>query len=145
MFVEIKRRLLLGRKAMTNLDSVLKSRDIRVVKAMVFPVVVYGCESWTIKRAERQTIDAFKLRCWRRFLRLPWTTTSNQSIVKEISPEHHWKEWCCCRSSNTLATWCEEPTHWKRPGCWERLRAGGKGGNREWDDWMASLNQWTWV
>ena len=92
MFVEIKRRLLLGRKAMTNVDSVLKSRDIRVVKAMVFPAVVYGCESWTIKRAERQTIDAFKLRCWRRFLRLPWTTTSNQSIVKEISPVHHWKE-----------------------------------------------------
>ena len=90
---EIKRRLLLGRKAMTNLDSILKSRDItlptkvHIVKAMVFPVVMYGCESWTIKKAEHRSIDAFKLWCWRRFLRVPWTTRrSNQSILKEISP-----------------------------------------------------------
>ena len=92
MFVEIKRHLLLGRKAMTNLDSVLKSRDICVVRIIVFPVVVYGCESWTIKRAERQTIDAFELWCWRRFLRVPWTATSNQSSIKEINPEYHWKD-----------------------------------------------------
>ena len=89
---EIKRRLLLGRKAMTNLDSVLKSRDItkvHLVKAMVFPVVTYGCESWTIKKAECQRIDAFELWCWRRLLRVPWTTKrSNQSILKEISPEY---------------------------------------------------------
>ena len=92
---EIKRHLLLGRKAMTNLDSILKSRDItlstkvHLVKAMVFPVVMYGCESWTIKEAERQRIDAFELRCWRTLLRVPWTTRrSNQSILKEISPEH---------------------------------------------------------
>ena len=90
---EIKRCLPLGRKAMTNLDSILKSRDITLptkfllVKAMVFPVVMYGCESWTVKKAERQRIDAFKLWCWRRLLRVPWTARrSNQSILKEISP-----------------------------------------------------------
>ena len=92
---EIKRRLLLGRKAMTNLDSILKSRDITLltkvclVKAMVFPVVVYGCESWTIKKAECRGIDAFELWCWRSLLRVPWTARrSNYSILKEISPEH---------------------------------------------------------
>ena len=90
---EIKRRLLLGRKAMTNLDSILKSRDItlptkvRLVKAMVFPVVMYGCESWTVKKAECGKIDAFELWCWRRLLRVPWTARrSNQSILKEINP-----------------------------------------------------------
>ena len=90
---EIKRRLLLGRKAMTNLDSILKNRDItlptkvRLVKAMVFPVVMYGCESWTTKKAECQRIDAFELMCWRRLLRVPWTARRfNQSILKEISP-----------------------------------------------------------
>ena len=92
---EIKRRLLLGRKAMTNLDSILKSRDITLptkvclVKTMVFPVVMYGCESWTIKKAEHQRIDAFELWCWRRLLRVPWTARrSNQSILKEISPKY---------------------------------------------------------
>ena len=90
---EIKRRLLLGRKTMNNLDSILKSRDITwptkvcLVKAVVFPVVVYGCESWTVKKAERQRIDAFELWCWRRLLRVPWTARrSNQAILKEISP-----------------------------------------------------------
>ena len=90
---EIKRHLLLGRKVMNNLDSIVKSRDItlstkgHLVKAIVFPVVMYGCESWTIKKAECQRIDAFELWCWRRFLRVPWTTRrSNQSILKEISP-----------------------------------------------------------
>ena len=92
---EIKRRLLLGRKAMTNLDSRLKSRDItlstkfRLVKAMVFPVVMYGCVSWTVKKAERRRIDAFELWCWRRLLRALWTARrSNQSILKEINPEY---------------------------------------------------------
>ena len=92
---EIKRCLLLGRKAMTNLDSILKSRHItlltkvHLVKAMVFPVVIYGCEIWTIKKAEHQRIDAFELWCWRRVLRVPWAARrSNQSIVKEISPEY---------------------------------------------------------
>ena len=91
--MEIKRRLLLGRKVMTNLDSILKSRDItlptkvHLVKGMIFPVVMYGCESWTVKKAERQRIDAFELWCWRRLLRVPWTSRrSNQSILKEISP-----------------------------------------------------------
>ena len=91
---EIKRRLLLGRKVMTNLDSIFKSRDItllikvRLVKAMVFPVVMYGCESWTVKKAKCQRIDAFELWCWRRLLRVPWTARrSNQSILKETSPE----------------------------------------------------------
>ena len=91
---EIKRRLLLGRKVMTNLDSILKSRDItlptkvHLVKAMVFPIVMYGCESWTIKKAQQRRIDAFELWCWRRLLRVPWTARrSKQSILKEISPE----------------------------------------------------------
>ena len=95
---EIKRHLLLGRKAMTNLDSMLTSRDItlatnvHLVKAMVFPVVMYGCESWTIKKAERRRIEAFELWCWRRVLRVPWNTRrSNQSILKEISPEYSLK------------------------------------------------------
>ena len=92
---EIKRRLLLGRKVMTNLDSILKSRDItlpanvRLFKAMVFPVVMYGCENWTIRKAECRIIDSFELWCWRRLLRVPWTARrSNQSILKEISPEY---------------------------------------------------------
>ena len=92
---EIKRRLLLGRKAMTNIDSILKNRDVtlptkvHLVKAMVFPLVMYGCESWTIKKAERQRIDAFELWCWRRLVRVPWSARrSNQSILKEISPEY---------------------------------------------------------
>ena len=96
---EIKTHLLLGRKAMTNLDGILKSRDItlptkvRLVKALVFPVVMYGCESWTVKKAEHQRIDAFELWCWRRLLRVPWTARrSNQSILKEISPNIHWKD-----------------------------------------------------
>ena len=90
---EIKRRLLLGRKVMTNLDSIFKSRDItllikvRLVKAMVFPLVMYGCESWTVKKAECRRIDAFELWCWKRLLRVPWSSRrSNQSILKEISP-----------------------------------------------------------
>ena len=101
---EIKRHLLLGRKAMINLDSILKSRDItlptkiHLVKAMVFPGVMYAYESWTIKKAEHQRIDAFELWCWRRLLRVPWTTRrSNQSILKEISPEYSLKDGCQLR------------------------------------------------
>ena len=91
---EIKRHLLLERKVMTHLDSIFKSRDItlptkvHLVKAMVFPIVVYGCENWTIKKAERQRVDPFEMWCWRRLLRVPWTTRSNQSILKDISPEY---------------------------------------------------------
>ena len=94
MMAEIKRCLLLGRKAVTKLDSILKSRDITLltkvhpVKALVFPVVIYECESWTIRKAECQRSDAFELWCWRRLLRVPWTARSNQSILREINPEH---------------------------------------------------------
>ena len=145
---EIKRCLLLGRKVMTSLDSVLKSRDItlstkvHLVKAMVFPVVMYGCESWTVKKAECRKIDAFELWSWRRLLRVPWTARrSNQSILKEIN----WKDWCWSWNSNTLATWCKELTHLKRPWCCERLRSEREGDNRGWDGWMTSPTQWTWV
>ena len=111
---------------MTNLDSILKSRDItlstkvRLVKAMVFPVVMYGCESWTVKKAELWRIDAFELWCWRRLLRVPWT--ARRSVLGVL-----WKEWCYSWNSNTLATSREEFTHWKRPWCWEGLGAGGEG------------------
>ena len=209
---------------MTNLDSILKSRDITLltkaclVKAMVFPVVMYGCESWTLKKAERERIDAFELWCWRRLLRVPWTAgRSNQSILKEISPEYsleglmlklklqyfgwvnEWSrsvvsdssnpmdcsppgstvhgilqarilEWLAISFSwgssqprdqthvsclagrcfnlwatNTLASWCKELTHLKRPWCWKRLKAGGEADDRGWDGWMTSPTQWTWV
>ena len=108
---EIKRRLLLGRKVMTNLDSIFKSKDItlstkvRLVKAMVFPVVMYGCESWTIKKADCQRIDTFELWCWRRLLRVPWTERrSNQSILKEINPEYSLEGLMLKLKLNTLAT-----------------------------------------
>ena len=137
---------------MTNLDSILNSRDItlptkvHLVKAMVFPVVLYGCESWTVKKAERRRIYAFELWCWRRLL--------SPLDCKEIQPVHpkgdqSWvfigrtdaKSW----NSNTLATSCEELTHWKRPWCWERLKVGGEGDDRGWDGWMASPTRCTWV
>ena len=144
---EIKRCLLLGKKAMTNLYSILKSGDItlptkfRLVKAMVFPVVMCGYESWTIKKAEHQRINAFELWCWKRLLRVPWTARrSNQSILKEISV--YWKNWCWSWNSNALATSCKELTHWKRPWCWKRLKAGGEGDDRGWDG--SSQTQWTW-
>ena len=118
---EIKRHLLRGRKAMIYLDSILKSRDITLstkvclVKAMVFPVVMYGCESWTIKKAEHWRIDAFELWCWRRLLRVPWSARrSNQSIVKEISPEYSLGGLMLKVKLQSLATWCEELIHWKR-------------------------------
>ena len=105
-----------------------------------------GCESWAIKKAEHQRIDTFELWCWRRLLRVPWIARrSNQSILKEISPGCLWKDWCWSWNSNTLATRCEELTHWKIPWCWERLKVGGEGDNRGWDGWMASLTQQTWV
>ena len=150
---EIKRHLLLGRKAMTNLDSILKSRDItlptkvHLVKAMVFQVLMHGCESWDHKESWAPIIDAFELWCWRRLLRVPWTTRRlNQSILKETSPEY-WKDWCWSWSwsSNTLATWSEELTHWKRPWCWERLKVEGEGDDKGWDGFMASPTWWTWV
>ena len=147
---EIIRCLLLGRKAMTNLDSVVKSRDITADKDlynqsyMVFPVVIYGCEIWTIKKTEHWRIGAFALWCWRRLWRVPWTArTSNQSILKKSILNIHWKDWCW--SSNNLATRYKELFHWKRCWFWERLKAGGEGDDRGWDHWIASLTQWTWV
>ena len=130
---------------MTNLDSILKSRDVTLltkvylVKSMVFPVVMYGCESWTIKKAERRRTDAFELWCWRRLLSVPWTARrSNLSILRAISPEYSLEDWCWSWNSNALATWWEEPTHWKRPWCWERLKAGEEGDNRGW--WLDGMN-----
>ena len=148
---EIKRHLLLGRKAMTYLDSILKSRDftlptkVHLVKATVFTVVMYRCENWTIKKAERRRIDAFELWCWRRLWRVPWTAgRSNQSILKEISPEYSLEGLMLklklqyfghlMRRADSVRAWC-----------WERLKTGGgEGDNRGWDGWMASLTQRTW-
>ena len=117
------------------------------LKAMVFLVVVYGCESWTIKKAECWKIDAFELWCWRRLLRFPWTAKrSNQSILRKSVLNIHWKDWCWGWNSNNLATWYEELTYLKRSWCWERLKVGGEGDNRGGDGWMASLTRWTfWV
>ena len=149
---KIKRRLFLKRKVMTNLDSILKSRNItlpakvHLVRAMVVLVVMYGFEIWTINKAECQRIYAFELSCWKRLSRVPWTERrSNQSILKTSVLNIHWKDWCWSWNSNTLATWCEELTHLKRPWSWEILKAGGEGDNRGWDGWMASSTQWTWV
>ena len=148
---EIKRCLLLERKVMTNLDSMLKSSDIalstkvHLVKAMVSPVVMDGCESWSIKKAKHQRIDTFELWCWRRLLRVPWTARrSNQSILKEISPECSFGGLMLKLKLQYLATWCKEVTHWKRSWCWERLKAEGEGDDREWDGWM-TLPYPTWV
>ena len=120
---------------------------LHIIKAMVFPIVMSGYESWTIKMAECQSINAFELWCWRRFLRVPWAgRRSNQSILKEKSTLNiHWKDWCWSWNSNTLATWWEELSPWKRPFCWKILKARGKGDNRGWEGWMASLIQWTWI
>ena len=137
---EIKRQLLLGRKALiTNLDSILKNRDItlptnvHLVKAMVFLVVMYGCENWTVKKAEHGRIDALCL--WTLVLeKTPESPLDckeiNQSILKEISPDLHWKDWCWSWNCNTLATRCEDLTHLKKPWCWERLKVRGDGGER---------------
>ena len=119
---------------------------VHLVKAMVFPVVIYGCEIWTIKKAECWRIDAFELWWWRRLLRVPWTARrSNQSILKEISPEYSLEGLMLKLKLQSFGTWCEELTQLKRPWCWERLKAGGEGDNRRWDGWMASPTQWTWV
>ena len=137
---------------MINLDSILKSRDItlptkvHLAKDMVFPVVMYGCESWTIKKAEHRRIDVFELWCWRRLLRVPWTARrSNQSILNEIRP------WCSLEGL-MLKLKLQYFGHlmWRADSfektlMWERLRAGGEEDDRGWDGWMASPTQWTWV
>ena len=130
----------------------IKKRDItlltkvHLIKAMVFSVVMYGCESWITKKAEHWRIDAFEVWCWRRLLRVPWTARrSNQSILKEISPEYSLEGLILKLKLHSLATWCEELTHWKSPWCWEGLKAGEEGDNRGWDGWMGTPTQWTWV
>ena len=103
------------------------------------------CESWTLNKADHQRIDTFELRCWRKLLRVPATARrSKQSILNAVSPEYSLKNWCWSWSSNTLATWCERLTHWKRPWSWERLKMG-EGDNKGWDGWMVSPTRWTWV
>ena len=120
---EMKRCLLLGRKAMTNLDSTLKSRDITLqtkvclVKAMVFPVVMFGCESWTIKKAESWRIDAFELWCWRRLLRVPWTARSNQSILKVINPEYSLEGLMLKLKLQSFGHLMRRADSWKRSWC----------------------------
>ena len=137
---------------MMNLDSILKSRNItlptevHLVKTIVFPVVMYGSESWTIKKAERQRIDAFELWCWRRLLRVPWSARrSNQSILKEISPECSLEGLMLKLKVQYFGHLMQKLTLWKRPWCWEGLGAAGEGDNRGWGVWMASLTQCTWV
>ena len=132
---EIKRHLLLGRKAMTNLDSILKSRDItlptkvHLVKTMVFPVVMYGCESWTIKKAERRRIDVFELWCWRRLLRVPWAARrSNQSILKEINSEYSLEGLMLRLKLQYFGNLMGRMDSLEKT--WERLKAGGEGYDR---------------
>ena len=147
---------------MTNVDSIFKSRDITLstkvclVKGMVFPGVIYGCESWTVKKAERRRIYAFELWCWRRLLRVPWTARrSNQSILKEISSgcsleglmlklKLQYLGHLTRRADSFEKTLRKKKKEKKRPWCWERLRVGGEGDDRGWDGWMALPSQWTW-
>ena len=113
---------------------------------MVFPVVMYGCENWTVKKAEHWRIDAFEVWWWRRLLRVPWTARrSNQSILKKISPGCSLEEMMLKLKPQYLATSCEELTHWKRFWCWEGLGAREEGDDRGWDGWMALPTRWTWV
>ena len=149
---EIIRHLLLGRKAMTNLDSILKSRDlilltkVHLVKAMVFSVVMYRYESWTIKKAECQRSDAFELWCWRRLLRVPWTARrSNQSILKEINPEYSLEGLMLKLKLEYFGHLMQRTDSLETPWCWKKWMAGGEGDDTGWDGWMASSTQWTWV
>ena len=113
---------------------------------MVFPVVMYGCESWTVKKAECRRTDAFELWCWRRLLRVPWTARrSNQFILKEISPECSLEGLMLKLKLQYFGHLMQRMDSLERPWCWERAKAGGKGDDRGWDGWMASLTRWTWV
>ena len=140
------------KKSYDHLDSIFKSRDItlstkiRLVKAMVFPVVMYGCESWNIRKAEGRRIDAFELWRWRRLLRVPWTTRrSNQSILKDIGPGLSLEGMMLKLRLQYFGHLIWRIDWLERPWCWERLRAGGEGDDRGWDGWMASPTQWAWV
>ena len=144
--------IFLGRKVMTNLDSILKGKDItlptkvHLVKGMVFPVVMHGCKIWTVKKAECWRIDAFELWCWRRLLRVPWTSRrSNQSIQKEISPGCSLEGLMQKLKLQYFGHFMRRVDSLKRPWCWEGLGAGGEGDGRGWDGWMESLTRWAWV
>ena len=148
---EIKRHLLLGRKAVTSLAGILKSRDItlptevHILKAVVFPGVMYERESWTIKKAESQSTDAFERWCWRRFLRVPWTATRpKQSILKEINLDYSLERLMLNSKLQYFGHMMWVADSWKRPWCWERLKAGEEGRRGSYG-WMASSTQWTWV
>ena len=147
---KIKGHLLLGRKAMTNLDSILKSRDItlptkaHIIEAIVFPVVMYGCESWSIKKAESRRIDTFKLWCWRRLLRVPWTARrSNQPILKEINPEYSLKG--LMLKLQYFGLLMQRADSLEKTLMLGKIEGRRRGDNRRWDGWVASLTQWTWV
>ena len=147
---EIKRHLLLGRKVMTNLDSLLKRRDntfptkVHLVKAMVFPVVMYGYESWTIKKAERRRIDAFELWCWRRLLRVPWTARrSKQSILKEISPECSLEGLVLKLKLQHFGHLMQRVDSLEKTLMLEKIEVRRRRGHKGWDGWVASPTQWT--
>ena len=149
---EIKRRLILERKAMTDLDSILKSRDItlptkiHIVKAMVFPVVKYGCESWTIKKADHQRIDAFELWWWRSLLRVPWTgRRSNQSILKEINHEYSLERLMLKLKLQYFGYLMQRAYSLEKTLILGKIEGKKRRGNRGWNCWMASSAQWTWV
>ena len=148
----IKRCFLLGRKGMTNLDSILKSRDItlptkvRLVKSMVFPVVMYGCESWTVRKAKCTRIDAFELWCWRRLLRVPWTARrSNKSILKEISPGCSLEGLILKLKLQYFGHLTQRVDSLEQTDAGRNLGAGGEGDDRGWDGWMATWTWWTCV
>ena len=131
---------------MTNLDSILRSRNItlltkvHVVKTVVLPVIMYGCESWNIKKAECQRTDTFKLWCWRRLLRVPWVARrANQSTLKEINLDIPWKDWCWSWSFSALASWCKELTRWKDPNAGKDWRQKEKEGT---EDEMIKQHHW---
>ena len=137
---------------MSNLESILKSRDItlptnvHLVKAMFFPVIMYACQSWTIKKAECQRIDAFELWYWRRLLRVPWTAArSNQSILKEINPECSLEGLMLKLKLQYFGRLMQRTDSFEKTWCWERLKVVGEEDDRGWDGWMASWTQWTWV
>ena len=146
---EIKRCLILGRKVMTNLDSILKSRDItlptkvRLVKAMVFPVVMYGYESWTIKKAERQRIDAFELWCWRRLLRVPWT--ARRSILKEVSPGCSLQRLMLKLKLQYFGYLLQRADSFEKTLMLGKIEGRRRRGQQRIDSWMASPTRWTWV
>ena len=132
------------------LDSVLKSRDITLptkvrTKSRFFSVVMYRCESWTIRKAECQRIDAFKLWCWRRLLRLPWTSKEIRSDCPKGNPEYSLEELMLKLTVQYFGHLMGKTDSWEKPWCWERLGVGGEGDDRGWDGWMASLTRWTWV